>query len=838
MPRPEKIFKTLILFLTRKNLAIIKMNKGTLYLAVAILIAVVIAALYSWNGSPTGFAVFEDSGSGFEGTFLNTTYNESAVVLIGSNLTGSYESEIFDTGENATWNNLTYVSTTPDVNFLFGVDGRGDVFKSSDLGLNWNLTKAGYGRTSDTEDMFANSNYLYIISNSHREVWNSLTGDNFVVINDSFADSGLLLGEDDGSGNLYIADASGDVYFSNDFGITWTLQGDFNGGATNNAKGIAIDSSNNIFIVDGAGDVYKSTDSGINWDKVSDDYGGGSGTDSMDVDSSDNLYILLNKDFYKSSDSGVSWNKINDSFTSYSNDGCKMFIDSEDNFFIADCSGRIFESTDFGVSWTEQGDLNAGAGNDPKGLTDFSQPTSLNFQIRTCSQSDCSDGTFQNITDLDNLNLVSQYFQYKVSFTSPDSSVTPSLIRVAIDYNLLNSPPTWSLIQNQNWNEDTNLEINLSAYCFDSDGDDINWNFGRVANVSITIDNETGIAIFIPDANWFGTEYIVFTATDGIESRSSNNITLVVNNVAEPSISSGGGGGSSSPVRSVSVSSSEISEGVVKEIGTKEKIEFKIKSGDRQDSHSISLSSVSDDEVVIEIQSEPITTTLKLSEIKKFDLNSDGFYDLYIKLERIVSGKAEIKIQEIDEEIVTGGSVPVSVEKKIGFDIVSVQRAGSDNVRIIYILKELAGENQEINVSFSLLDLNNNKVAEVVELKEIVADSSEEFSTDVPLSRDFEADELNLRANFNSEIYSSSVLKPVTLGGSIGGFAIFDLGNIGRGRAVLFLGVLLALIIIFIIIRKIRKSREKKVPKNKKTPSVDKTSKDKIATSLDEPSEK
>ena len=59
----------------------------------------------------TGFAVFSDSGSGFDdGVYNNTFYNGSGVVLFGGNLSGSYISEIFDAGADATWNNLSWIS--------------------------------------------------------------------------------------------------------------------------------------------------------------------------------------------------------------------------------------------------------------------------------------------------------------------------------------------------------------------------------------------------------------------------------------------------------------------------------------------------------------------------------------------------------------------------------------------------------------------------------------------------------------------------------------------------------------------------------------------------------
>jgi len=60
---------------------------------------------------------------------------------------------------------------------------------------------------------------------------------------------------------------------------------------------------------------------------------------------------------------------------------------------------------------------------------------------------------------------------------------------------------------------------------------------------NMTIDNSTGIATLIPNTDWFGTESVVFTATDGIDSIDSNSITLVVNDIAEPSPPSSGGGG-------------------------------------------------------------------------------------------------------------------------------------------------------------------------------------------------------------------------------------------------------------------------------------------------------
>lgn len=396
----------------------------------------------------TGFSIYNQTDqSEFDlGMYVNTSYNGSAVVLVGGNLSGSYMSKVFDAGEDVTWSSLDYVLSAPTVSFLYGVDGGGDVYRSVD-GLNWNLTKTNFGRTSDTIEMFSDAAYFYILSNSNKEVWRSSDGVSWVVINHSFANSGVLTGEADESNNLVVVDASGDVYSSDDLGMSWELRGDFNGAATNAAKGMGIDSLNNLYIFDGSKSVYFSLDQGQNWSQKTNNYDGTTSADDLEVDLSNNLYILDNKDVWKSTNSGENWTKINDSFTSYTNDGCKFLITDENEFYIADCVGRIFRSTDSGVSWQEQGDMNSGATNNPKGLVETSYGTNISFLVRNCSQADCSDGVWQTV-NLDAFNFVSRYFQYKVEFSSADSSITPLLSSVTLNYdvrcvtNLMNT--SWS----------------------------------------------------------------------------------------------------------------------------------------------------------------------------------------------------------------------------------------------------------------------------------------------------------------------------------------------------------------------------------------------------------
>jgi len=118
-----------------------------------------------------------------------------------------------------------------------------------------------------------------------------------------------------------------------------------------------------------------------------------------------------------------------------------------------------------------------------------------------------------------------------------------------LEFNLTitNAPPVWTTVPDLTWPYNTNQTLNLSAYVSDPDGDDINWTFTPVTNITVLLNNLTGIVTFVPDVNWSGTRTIVFNATDGIASAVSNNITLTVTNGSGSSGGGGGGGGGSGP---------------------------------------------------------------------------------------------------------------------------------------------------------------------------------------------------------------------------------------------------------------------------------------------------
>lgn len=383
-----------------------------------------------------------------EGIYVNTEYNDSAVILIGENLTGSYTSKIFDAGNISTWNNISWNGNNFGPSSLFCVDNGGDIYQSIDGGSVWEMSQEDYGRTTATIDMFSNLNYLYILSGTGNEVWRSADGTNFTLIYSGFDTKSPYVGDFDSNGNLYVVTAPGKIWKSIDNGEIWILQGDFNGDSTNDPKGITIDNNNYIYIVGAAGNIFKSVDEGVNWTKVNDGYGGSTGTDGMESDSSNNLYILLNTKIYKSSDAGVSWNVINDSISPYANTLVQIFIDDNNNLFILDAIGRVFKSANLGVSWIEVGDCNNEVTTNPKGITGFKQMASLDFQVRSCNDGACLGESWIDINDISPQNLSvnnNRYFQFKSYFETEDVNYSLQLYGVIIDYNLAGTPPQCDL---------------------------------------------------------------------------------------------------------------------------------------------------------------------------------------------------------------------------------------------------------------------------------------------------------------------------------------------------------------------------------------------------------
>jgi hypothetical protein len=103
---------------------------------------------------------------------------------------------------------------------------------------------------------------------------------------------------------------------------------------------------------------------------------------------------------------------------------------------------------------------------------------------------------------------------------------------------------------------------------------------------------------------------------------------------------------------------------LTKEIKDKQRIRLKI----NNELHYVGIISASSSSAVINISSKPQQATIKIGEVKKFDVDENEYYDLEITLNSINSSKINLTMRGINEKYVslnedlTTGSVVASNE--------------------------------------------------------------------------------------------------------------------------------------------------------------------------------
>jgi len=93
-----------------------------------------------------------------------------------------------------------------------------------------------------------------------------------------------------------------------------------------------------------------------------------------------------------------------------------------------------------------------------------------------------------------------------------------------------NRAPSFNPIPNLEWNEDTNITLNLNDYFFDEDLDSLTFFVANTSNdTQITLESVTnGTANFTVEQDWNGNDWIIFRASDGKDFTDSNQINLTV----------------------------------------------------------------------------------------------------------------------------------------------------------------------------------------------------------------------------------------------------------------------------------------------------------------------
>ncbi len=182
---------------------------------------------------------------------------------------------------------------------------------------------------------------------------------------------------------------------------------------------------------------------------------------------------------------------------------------------------------------------------DSDGNTHFNFTVTDNIGLINCSLYTTMNGTWE-------VNLTSTFIQPNVTLSFPvkrirdNTSFTWNILCIDSDFNerwastnytliINNTPPALSTIPALSWGEDNYTVVNLSAYFSDIDGDKIGYSSTSPGNITVLIDNSTGLVNLESSKNWYGTNSIIFTASDGIENTTSNTVSITVNQLGDTS---------------------------------------------------------------------------------------------------------------------------------------------------------------------------------------------------------------------------------------------------------------------------------------------------------------
>jgi hypothetical protein len=426
----------------------------------------------------------------------------------------------------------------------------------------------------------------------------------------------------------------------------------------------------------------------------------------------------------------------------------------------------------------------------------------LAFEVRSCSTANCSDANFAG-ANLNNLNLSGQYFQYKVSFNSSSGNGTQLLEAVTLDYSVSQTVPAVSVsISEPTGSKSSTSGISLT---FTTTGTNltckysvVNSGTGLIVKENTTVTNCANTAFDITSGEGNYTVHVYAEDGSKIASDSSDfsiNVVKKPKNTTEaPSTAP-----ITEPIPAVIEQAPELTQASLVQIPGTE-----INQGD---SKEISLSGQNTG-----------TTALSSCVVTGDD---SGFFNIIADSKTIGVGETVsfIFLLNVSEEAIPGEyNLGVSltcaetsasenfgltvIKKTFNFEIVNVQRTRQDRVRVDYSLTEISGEDQDLEIFFSIKDTSGLEVANISQNSSIGANKTNDFRVNIPINESLEGN-LTLSAEINSQNYSSSVLEPITLGAPIGGFAIFA-GVGGTGGIVILVIVVLALGVVFLIVKRMR----------------------------------
>ncbi|MBT3582898.1 hypothetical protein HN510_03715, partial [Candidatus Woesearchaeota archaeon] len=113
----------------------------------------------------------------------------------------------------------------------------------------------------------------------------------------------------------------------------------------------------------------------------------------------------------------------------------------------------------------------------------------------------------------------------------------------------------------------------------------------------------------------------------------------------------GGGGGGAATGTTYVITNEQFSSGYSNNLGVGDKMKFQVVASN----HFVAVNKISGNRVSINVTSELQQASLSIGETKKFDVDSDNYYDLSVTLNSINgTTNADITVKSINEEVVAG----------------------------------------------------------------------------------------------------------------------------------------------------------------------------------------
>jgi len=204
----------------------------------------------------------------------------------------------------------------------------------------------------------------------------------------------------------------------------------------------------------------------------------------------------------------------------------------------------------------------------------------------------------------------------------------------------------------------------------------IDWNLTRTDTGALLDSGQDTIGVtnevthtITPETTYTGEAQITFLGTWSSTEKAGAQETFTITSAPSSDDEdtggggSGGGGGSITGKAIYETKDEDIQQGKTQSLKDGEKIKFNIIQESVVYEHSLEVIDLQTNKATITVYSKPLTIMLYVGENKTLDLNEDGFYDLYIKLDKIENNKAYIYLKSIYEEVEEEPELSVEIEQ-------------------------------------------------------------------------------------------------------------------------------------------------------------------------------